>query len=248
MINSTAATNLPENTVLNANSVLSQKISVELAHESDSFPMLNSFGEFVFDANASISLSQEEKNLMQSRAEQKFEELFDIFRINRNDTNSQNTPRRLAKMWIQELFRGRYEAPPEITVFPNRNNVDELVISKGITVMSVCSHHWQPISGNCAIGYIPGEYIIGLSKLTRIVDWFARRGQIQEELGEQIADYLVKLIKPKALGVVISCKHYCMIARGVSTNDTNSLMVTSVMRGYLANNMNLRNEFLKLIA
>ena len=114
--------------------------------------------------------------------------------------------------------------------------------------MSVCSHHWQPISGTCSIGYIPDQHVLGLSKLSRVVDWFARRGQIQEELGEQIADYLENLIKPKALGVVIKAKHYCMIARGVKASESRSQMVTSVMRGYLRSNDKLRNEFMKLIS
>ena len=106
---------------------------------------------------------------------------------------------------------------------------------------------WATISGKCAIGYIPGDYVIGLSKLSRIVDWFGRRGQIQEELGVQIADYLEDLIHPKALGVVIKAKHYCMIARGVKGSEDDSLMVTSIMRGLLMDEFNLRNEFLKLI-
>jgi GTP cyclohydrolase I len=150
-------------------------------------------------------------------------------------------------MMVNELFSGRFSEPPKITVFPNRKNVDELIISKGIEVMSVCSHHWQTISGECAIGYIPNEHVIGLSKLSRVVDWFSRRGQIQEELGEQIADYLEELMHPKALGVVIKARHYCMIARGVRGSEANSLMVTSVMRGLLLEEFNLRNEFLKLI-
>jgi len=150
-------------------------------------------------------------------------------------------------MMVNELYTGRFTPPPLATVFPNRKRVDELIISKGITVMSVCSHHWQPITGECAIGYIPGEYVFGLSKLSRIVDWFSRRGQIQEELGEQIADFIEDLIKPRALGVVIKAKHYCMIARGVKGSESRSLMVTSVMRGLLLDDFNLRNEFLKLI-
>jgi GTP cyclohydrolase I len=88
---------------------------------------------------------------------------------------------------------------------------------------------------------------MGLSKLSRIVEWYSRRGQIQEELGEQIADYIENLIHPKALGVVIKARHYCMIARGVKGSEEKSLMVTSVMRGYLLSDFNLRNEFLKLI-
>ncbi|MDX9790862.1 MAG: GTP cyclohydrolase I [Candidatus Kapaibacterium sp.] len=213
----------------------------------DVFPEFNSLGYKNFDANGNILISDEERKEMLELVEAKYEEIFDIMRISRNDPNSTQTPKRLAKMLVNELFSGRFNEAPKMTVFPNRNNVNNLIISRGIEVMSVCSHHWQPISGMCAIGYIPNKNVIGLSKLTRIVNWFARRGQIQEELGEQIADYLETLLKPKALGVVINAKHYCMIARGVSSSEENSLMTTSVMRGYLLDDLNLRNEFLKLI-
>lgn len=215
-------------------------------NSSDVLPQYNSLGYPLFDANGNMPVSQEERNEMVVLAEEKFAELFDILRIDRNDPNSTDTPRRLAKMWVMELFAGRYQPPPSPTVFPNRKEVDELVISKNNTVMSVCSHHWQTISGICTIGYLPGEKVIGLSKMSRIVDWFSRRGQIQEELGEQIADYIEALIQPKALGVVIKSRHYCMIARGVSEDEEKSLMITSVMRGLLATDFNLRNEFLKL--
>lgn len=213
---------------------------------TDVLPQYNSLGYLLFDANGNMPVSQEERNEMVALAEEKFAELFDILRIDRNDPNSTDTPRRLAKMWVMELFAGRYQPPPSPTVFPNRKEVDELVISKNNTVMSVCSHHWQTISGICTIGYLPGDKVIGLSKMSRIVDWFSRRGQIQEELGEQIADYIEALIQPKALGVVIKSRHYCMIARGVSEDEEKSLMITSVMRGLLATDFNLRNEFLKL--
>jgi len=211
------------------------------------FPTTNSEGKLLFDTNANIILSQDEIDNMVSQLEQKFVEMMDILRISRNDPNAAGTPLRLAKMYVKELLIGRYTPPPKNTVFPNRKNVDELIISKGIEIMSICSHHWQPISGECAIGYIPGDYVIGISKFHRIVNWFARRGQIQEELGEQIADYIEELIKPKALGVVIKARHYCMIARGVKGSEDKSIMVTSVMRGLLLEEMNLRNEFLNLI-
>jgi GTP cyclohydrolase I len=218
-----------------------------LSKEDDvQMPTMNSLGYQLFDANGNSALTDEEREEMKVLVAEKVKELFDILRIDRNDPNSRNTPHRLAKMWVDELFRGRYEPPPSCTVFPNRKNVDELVISKGIKVMSICSHHWQTIAGDCAIAYIPGEYVLGLSKLTRIVDWFSRRGQIQEELGEQIADFLEELLKPKALGVIIRAKHYCMIARGVHSNEDDALMVTSVLRGLLATDANLRNEFLLL--
>jgi GTP cyclohydrolase I len=239
---------------LNNNTTLHREISkLDYDYKNDHnfakivFPENNSFGYKNFDANGNSPLSKEEKDEMLHQIEKKYEEIFDIMRISRNDPNCTNTPKRLAKMFIHELFAGRFEEPPKLTVFPNRNKVNNLIISRGIEVMSVCSHHWQTISGECAIGYIPNKFVIGVSKLTRIVNWFSRRGQIQEELGEQIADYLEFLLKPKALGVVINAKHYCMIARGVSSSEENSIMITSVMRGYLLDDFNLRNEFLKLI-
>ncbi len=215
---------------------------------SDDFRSVNNFGEQLFDSNDNFATSSAERELMIDRLEQKYSEILDILRISRKDPNAEQTPRRLAKMYVNELMIGRFEPAPAVTVFPNRKKVDELIISKGITVMSLCSHHWQPISGDCAIGYLPGDYILGISKLSRIVEWFSRRGQIQEELGEQIADYIENLIHPKALGVIIKAKHFCMIARGVQADEDKSSMITSVMRGYLANDLNLRNEFLNLIS
>ncbi len=199
-----------------------------------------------FDANGNNPISVQDKEEMIAKVTEKYNEIFDILRINREDPNSTDTPTRISKMIVNELLAGRFSEPPTNTVFPNRKSVDELIISSGIEVMSMCSHHWQPITGICHIGYIPDKSVIGLSKLTRIVDWFARRGQIQEELGEQIADYIEDILKPKALGVVIKAKHYCMIARGVRASERDSLMITSVMRGYLRSNDKLRNEFLKL--
>jgi GTP cyclohydrolase I len=213
----------------------------------ESFPKLSASGEELFDANGNKPLSDEERKKMILMLEKKFAEVMDILRISRRDPNSTLTPLRIARMYVNELLVGRFIEAPKLTVFPNRKKVDELIISKGIEVMSVCSHHWQPISGECAVGYIPDKFVIGVSKLSRVVEWFSRRGQIQEELGEQIADYLENLLKPKALGVVIRAKHYCMIARGVKGSEEKSQMVTSVMRGLLLEEFNLRNEFLKLI-
>ncbi len=219
----------------------------EFEPEKLNYPTENEWGETLFDSNGNMELTAEERSVMIERLEKKFTEVMEILRISQNDPNSTNTPKRIAKMYVNELLSGRFEPPPDITIFPNRKKVDELIISRGIKVMSICSHHFQPISGECAIGYIPGDYVFGLSKLSRIVNWFSRRGQIQEELGEQIADFIEEAIHPRALGVVIRAKHYCMVARGVQESESRSLMVTSVMRGLLLDDFNLRNEFLKLI-
>jgi len=241
-------TNHNSNSSVQSGSHLTEnEIEHDFICETDEFPSVDALGRELFDANANRPLSDDERADMAVKLEEKICEMFDILRISRRDPNSRDTPHRLAQMWTNELFHGRYTPPPKVTVFPNRKNVDELIISKGITVMSLCSHHWQPIVGECAIGYLPGDYILGLSKFNRIVDWFCRRGQIQEELGEQIADFLEMLLRPKALGVVIRSKHFCMIARGVKEDEKHSLMTTSVMRGGLRTDSTLRHEFLSLI-
>lgn len=215
--------------------------------ENEFNELLNHAGKQLFDANGSMALTPEERAQMVKELEEKFTEILNILRISQKDPNCEKTPARLAKMYVNEIFNGRFSPPPDITFFPNRKEVDNLIISKGIRIMSICSHHWQPIVGKCTIGYIPNERVIGISKITRIVEWFARRGQIQEELGEQIADYIQSLLQPKALGVVINARHYCMIARGVQGDEENTMMTTSVMRGYMRNDLNLRNEFMNLI-
>lgn len=217
------------------------------SRKPEEFPEINTFGFPLFDSNDNFSISEEERYDMIVKLEQKIAEMFDILRISRRDPNSTHTPLRVAKMFVNELMIGRYEKPPSITIFPNRKHVNNLIISQGIEIMSLCSHHLQTISGRCVIGYIPGDYVVGISKLSRIVQWFARRPQIQEEMGEQIADYIQKILKPKALGVVIKAKHYCMIARGVEESEEETEMITSVMRGYMLNDQSLRNEFLNLI-
>lgn len=217
------------------------------SRDISSYPSINNLGYKLFDSNDNQPINEDEKNEMIIAVEQKISEMLDILRISRQDPNSTHTPYRIAKMLVNELLRGRFEAPPQLTVFPNRKHVNNLIISQGIDVMSLCSHHWQTISGRCVVGYIPGDFVVGISKLSRVVDWFARRPQIQEELGEQIADYLQEILKPKALGVVIKAKHYCMISRGVEESEEDTQMITSVMRGYMLNDMSLRNEFLTLI-
>lgn len=213
----------------------------------DIFPKFNQLGYELFDSNDNRVLNDYEKQQMIYELEKRVSDILDILRISRRDPNSTHTPYRIAKMLVNELLSGRYNEAPKITIFPNRKHVNNLIISQGIEIMSICSHHWQTISGKCVVGYIPGDYVVGISKLSRIVEWFARRPQIQEEMGEQIADYIQKILKPKALGVVIKARHYCMISRGVEESEEDSEMITSVMRGLMLNDINLRNEFLNLI-
>ena len=154
------------------------------------------------------------------------------------------TPFRIAKMYVNEIFAGTYNKEPEITIFSNERNYDQIVVSGPIAVKSMCSHHFMPFYGKAYIGYLPDKHVIGVSKLSRIVDWYARRPQIQEELSEQIADYLMKNLKPKGIIVFMKAKHQCMTHRGV--ND-NSEMITSVVKGDFSKNNSLKTEFFNMI-
>jgi GTP cyclohydrolase I len=163
------------------------------------------------------------------------------------DHNTRDTARRVAKMYVTEVFRGRYMPPPKVTEFPNASHLNELMIMGPVTVRSACSHHLCPIMGRLWIGVMPNENsdLIGLSKYSRIADWVMSRPQIQEEAIIQLADLLVAMVKPDGLAVVIEADHFCMHWRGVKDNA--SKMVNSVMRGVFLDNGALRREFLSLI-
>ena len=164
-----------------------------------------------------------------------------------NDHNTRETARRVAKMYVMEVFRGRYVPPPKVTEFPNASHLNELMIMGPVTVRSACSHHLCPIMGKLWIGVMPNENsdLIGLSKYSRIADWVLSRPQIQEEAIIQLADLLVAMVKPDGLAVVMEADHFCMHWRGVKDNA--SKMVNSVMRGVFLENGALRREFLSLI-
>ena len=163
------------------------------------------------------------------------------------DHNTRETARRVAKMYVMEVFRGRYVPPPKVTEFPNASHLNELMIMGPVTVRSACSHHLCPIMGKLWIGVMPNEDsdLIGLSKYSRIADWVLSRPQIQEEAIIQLADLLVAMVKPDGLAVVMEADHFCMHWRGVKDNA--SKMVNSVMRGVFLADGALRREFLSLI-
>jgi GTP cyclohydrolase IA len=164
-----------------------------------------------------------------------------------HDHNTRETARRVAKMYLNEVFRGRYVPLPNVTEFPNAAHLNELMIMGPVTVRSACSHHLCPIMGRLWIGVMPNEHsnLIGLSKYSRITDWVLSRPQIQEEAILQLADLLVAMVKPDGLAVVMEADHFCMHWRGVKDNA--SKMVNSVMRGVFLDNGALRREFLSLI-
>ncbi|WP_373976508.1 GTP cyclohydrolase I [Chitinibacter sp. SCUT-21] len=164
-----------------------------------------------------------------------------------NDHNTQDTARRVAKMYLNEVFRGRYVAQPAVTEFPNVEHLNELMIVGPITVRSACSHHFCPIIGKLWIGILPNQHsnLIGLSKYARLAEWVMSRPQIQEEAVTQMADLLQSKVKPDGLAIVMEADHFCMHWRGVK--DSDSKMINSVMRGIFLKDTHLRLEFLSLI-
>ncbi len=165
----------------------------------------------------------------------------------KNDHNTKNTSRRVAKMFINEVFSGRYMEQPILTKFPNVSALNELMIIGPITVRSACSHHLCPIMGRVWIGVLPSKAsaLIGLSKYSRLTEWVMCRPQIQEEAVVELADMLEDKIKPIGLAIVMDADHFCMQWRGVKDRD--SKMVNSVMRGAFLKDSSLRREFLSLI-
>ncbi|ABM41121.1 MULTISPECIES: GTP cyclohydrolase I [Diaphorobacter] len=163
------------------------------------------------------------------------------------DHNTQATARRVAKMYLNEVFKGRYVQPPAITEFPNAEHLNELMIVGPVTVRSACSHHFCPVIGKIWIGVLPNEHtnVIGLSKYARLVDWVMGRPQIQEEAVVQLADLIMEKTQPDGLAIVMEASHFCMSWRGVREMD--SKMINSVMRGVFLTNPTLRREFLALI-
>jgi GTP cyclohydrolase IA len=165
-----------------------------------------------------------------------------------SDHNTNDTAKRVAKMFLTEVFRGRYVPMPAVTEFPNFSRLNELMIVGPITVRSACSHHLCPIMGKVWIGILPNEHsnLIGLSKYARICEWIMSRPQIQEEAVMMLANELQDRVKPDGLAIVMEADHFCMHWRGVKDND--SMMTNSVMRGAFLKNPNLRREFLSLLS
>jgi GTP cyclohydrolase IA len=203
-----------------------------------------------FNANDNIAdfLQPGELGALLDEVEVKMQGVLDALVIDtERDHNSNNTARRVAKMYLNEVFGGRYAKAPSITEFPNAEHLNELMIVGPITVRSACSHHFCPVIGKVWIGVMPNEHtnVIGLSKYARLAEWVMCRPQIQEEAVVQLADLIMEKTQPDGLAIVMEASHYCMAWRGVK--DMDSKMINSVMRGSFLKDANLRREFLSLI-
>ncbi|WP_329741275.1 GTP cyclohydrolase I [Dyella sp. A6] len=164
-----------------------------------------------------------------------------------NDHNTRETAARLARMFVREVFAGRYQPAPVVTEFPNAEGLEELMIVGPVRIRSACSHHLCPIMGHVWVGVMPaaGSNLIGLSKYARLIEWVMRRPQIQEEAISQIADLLERRLQPDGIAVVMEADHFCMHWRGVK--DDGSKMLNSAMRGSFLHDSALRREFLSLL-
>ena len=203
-----------------------------------------------FNANDNIAsfIEPGELELLLDEVEEKMKGVLSSLVIDtESDHNTDNTARRVAKMYVNEVFRGRYVSAPTITEFPNAEHLNELMIVGPITVRSACSHHFCPVIGKIWIGVLPNEHtnVIGLSKYARLAEWIMGRPQIQEEAVVQLADLIQEKTQPDGLAIVMEASHYCMAWRGVK--DMDSKMINSVMRGVFLKDPNLRREFLSLI-
>jgi GTP cyclohydrolase I len=203
-----------------------------------------------FHANDNISAFIEpgELEALQAEVEGKLRDVLESLVIDTaSDHNTQDTAKRVARMYLNEVFHGRYHPAPPVTEFPNAAMLNELMIVGPITVRSACSHHLCPIMGRLWIGLMPNEHsnLIGLSKYSRLAEWIMSRPQIQEEAITQMAELLIDKVRPDGLAVVMEADHFCMHWRGVRDNETK--MINSVMRGSFLKDSALRREFLSLL-
>jgi len=189
-----------------------------------------------------FDLSADEKI---AKIETHFAAIMDILGLDRNDDSLSGTPHRVAKMYVKEIFSGLLpENRPDIKLFENKYQYKEMLVEKNITFFSNCEHHFVPIMGKAHIAYISNGQVIGLSKLNRIVQYFAKRPQVQERLTIQIANELKKVLKTEDVAVMIDAVHLCVSSRGVQ--DINSATVTSSYSGAFQDE-NKKSEFLKYI-
>lgn len=179
--------------------------------------------------------------------EKHFTEIMKTLGLDLGDDSLVETPRRVAKMYVNEVFWGLdYEAFPKCTTVDNKMKYDEMVVERNVNVQSNCEHHFVIIDGVATVAYIPGEKVLGLSKINRVVEYFSKRPQIQERLTEQVYHALQYILGTDDIAVVIHAQHYCVKSRGVE--DTGSSTVTSKLGGVFKTDNNVRTEFMRLVS
>lgn len=209
--------------------------------------LIDADADYKANTNISEHILPGEMELLQEEVKEKFQDLLKSLVIDvDSDHNTNETAQRVAKMYLQEIFSGRYNEKPKVTSFPNVAKYDQLYVIGPIEVRSLCAHHFMPIVGSCFIGVAPGAEVIGLSKFSRLAHWICERPSIQEETTIQLADLIEEETKAPGIAVVIKAEHLCMTHRGVKSHE--SQMVTSIMRGMFRDDTNkLKDEFLSIL-
>ena len=221
---------------------ISNKLISEIIKER----IKNQRGRFHANDNIADYINPGELSSLQKEVASRVRDLLNSLVIDiENDHNSQETAERVAKMYLHEVFKGRYYKQPNVTDFPNAKNLDEIYTLGPISVRSACSHHMVPIIGDCWIGIKPGDKVIGISKFARVADWVFSRPHIQEEAVMILADEIERLCEPKGLAILVKAKHYCMCWRGVK--EPNTSMINSVVRGDFRHDLSLKQEFFELV-
>ncbi len=186
-----------------------------------------------------------DKNLkMQHKLVKVFNKMFEVMNIDIDNSEMRDTPTRMAKMYSNELLFGYNDLNFKVTTFPNPG-YDQIISEIDIPFYSLCSHHGLPFFGVVHIGYLPDAKIIGISKLDRISKYFSRKFQVQENLTQEIAEYLMKVLEPRGCMVIIEARHLCKEMRGAERSG--AVMITSAVKGEFSENSSLKNEFLDLI-
>ena len=184
------------------------------------------------------------KKLDKGKVLQGIQMLLEGLGVDMDDNHFKKTPERAAKSWVEEICSGLGEKKFRLTTFPIGENFEpSMIVLQHIPVKSVCAHHLLPFIGEATVAYIPNEMLCGISKLSRIVDYFSRRPQVQEELTSDIVNYLCENLDPQGAGVIIKATHMCMAMRGVSHDG---VMTTSTLKGSFLNESNVRAEFMAL--
>ena len=178
--------------------------------------------------------------------EKSFAHIMQVLGLDLNDDSLTDTPKRVAKMYVNEIFWGLdYEAFPKCTTVDNKMKYDEMVVERNVNVQSNCEHHFVVIDGVATVGYIPKQKVLGLSKINRIVEYFSKRPQIQERLTEQVYYALQYILETDDVAVVVDAQHYCVKSRGVE--DVGSSTVTSKLGGVFKSDPAVRNEFMNIV-
>lgn len=211
------------------------------SHDDSDHPAVDKGGEPAAESGRLKLVTDTGPGVDVARAERAVAELLGSFGVDLEDESLAGTPARVARAYA-ELLQPR---PFSLTTFPNEEGYDELVLTRDIPFQSLCEHHLMPFIGVAHVGYLPGSRILGLSKLARVVEHFARRLQVQERLTSQVAGWLDEHLSPKGVGVVIEAEHQCMSLRGVKANGSRT--VTSALHGLVRHDSRTRSEFLALV-